>query len=249
MMVQFQKPFFTSVSPAIETEYAMGVTALQRGNHAAASQHLLSAARGGHVSALFNLSLLWGSGNVTPYDFDLAADCWYKAAAAGHLRAKSTLWQLEAADRGGFGANNLAKFVEEANAGEQLLPSLMICAARFYDVVCRNYGATADVIACELDAAAKSDFDFVHSFIQRTGLEHNFYANGLRRLKPGSAADQVTDGLNSFYIAMRRTGASENLAIMARCSIVGHIIAKSPFGARSQALRGLDTFFISDDSI
>ncbi|WP_207081339.1 sel1 repeat family protein [Novosphingobium sp. KA1] len=36
---------------------------------------------------------------------------------------------------------------------------------------------------------------------------------------------------------------SDKLAVMARCSIVGHIIAKSPYGDRSQPLRGVDTFF------
>ncbi len=156
------------------------------------------------------------------------------------------LWQLEAADRGGFGADNLAKFTAEANAGNSLVPSIMICAARFYDVICRKYGATVDVIAHELDAAATSDFYFVHSFIKRTGIDTRFYDGGLNRLKPGSAADQITDGLNKLYVAMRHSGASDKLALMARCSIVGHIIAKSPYGDRSQPLCGLDTFFDND---
>jgi hypothetical protein len=127
---------------------------------------------------------------VTPYDFDIAADCWYKAAEAGHPSAKSLLWQIEAADRGGFGADNLAKFAEEPNPGGGLTPSIMICAARFYDVICRKYGATVDVIAYELDAAATSDFDFVHSFIDRTGIDKGFYEGGLRRLKTACATER-----------------------------------------------------------
>jgi hypothetical protein len=119
----------------------------------------------------------------------------------------------------------------------------MICAARFYDVICRKYGALTDVIAYELDAAATSDFDFVHSFINRTGIGKDFYEGGLNRLKPGSAADQITDGLNKLHIAMRHSGVSDKLAVMARCSIVGYIIAKSPYGGRSEPLRGIDTFF------
>lgn len=195
-MAEFQNPFFTSTSDDVESEYVAGVAALQTGNCSAASRYFGNAARDGHVSALFNLSLLWGGGSVTPYDFDLAADCWYKAAEAGHPRAKAVLWQLEAADRGGFGADNLAKLAEEAN-----------------------------------------------SFIKRTGIDTEFYDGGLNRLKAGSAADQITDGLNKLHVAMRRSGVSEQLAIMARCSIVGHIIAKSPYGDRSQPLRGVDTFF------
>lgn len=243
IMAEFQNPFFTSASEDVEAEYVAGVLALQNGDYNTASRCFGSAARDGHVSALFNLSLLWGGGSVTPYDFDLAADCWYKAAEAGHPRAKALLWQLEAADRGGFGADNLAKFVEEANGGNLLIPSIMICAARFYDVICRKYGATVDVIAYELDAAATSDFDFVHSFINRTGIDAVFYDGGLNRLKAGSAADQITDGLNKLHVAMRRSGVRDELAVMARCSIVGYIIAKSPYGDRSQPLRGVDTFF------
>ncbi|MEP7349835.1 MAG: hypothetical protein ABI668_07775 [Sphingorhabdus sp.] len=247
-MAEFQNPFFTSTSDDVEAEYVAGATALQMGDCNAASRHFGNAARDGHVSALFNLSLLWGGGSVTPYDFDLAADCWYKAAEAEHPRAKAVLWQLEAADRGGFGADNLAKFAEEANSGDSLIPSIMICAARFNDVICRKYGATVDVIAYELDAAATSDFAFVHAFIKRTGIDTSFYDGGLNRLKAGSAADQITDGLNKLHVAMRRSGVSDQLAIMARCSIVGHIIAKSPYGDRSQPLRGVDTFF-DDESL
>ena len=242
-MTEFQSPFYRSESTAVEAEYSDGVTALQTGNYNAASKHFANAARDGHVSALFNLSLLWGGGRVTPYDFDLAADCWYKAAESGHPNAKSLLWQLEAADRGGFGADNLAKFTQEANAGNTLIPSIMICAARFYDVVSRKYGATVDLIAHELDAASKSDLDSVHSFINRTGIDERFYEGGASRLKSGSAADQIVDGLNKLHTAMRHSGVSDELAIMARCSIVGYIIEKSPYGDRAQPLRGVDTFF------
>lgn len=242
-MTDFQNPFFTSSSESVESQYVAGVVALQNGRFSDASIRFGEAARSGHVSALFNLSLLWGGGSVTPYDFDLAADCWYKAAEAGHPRAQAVLWQLEAADRGGFGADNLAKLSEEENPDGTLIPSIMICAARFYDVICRKYGATVDVISYELDAAATSDFEFVHSFIKRTGIDAGFYHGGLNRLKPGSAADQITDGLNKLHLAMRKSGVSDKLAVMARCSIVGHIIAKSPYGDRSQPLRGVDTFF------
>lgn len=242
-MATFQKPFFTSESSDIEAEYVSGVHALQRGDYDAASRHFGNAARGGHVSALYNLSLLWGMGSVTPYDFDLAADCWYKASEAGHPQATALLWQLEAADRGGFGADNLAEIAGQPNPTGGLIPSLMICAARFYDVICRKYGATVDVIAYELDAAATSDFAFVRSFIERTGIDQAFYQGGLNRLKSGSAADQITDGLNQFHVAMRKSGVSSELAVMARCSIVGYVISKSPYGERAKPLLGTDRFF------
>ncbi len=53
-MAEFQNPFFTSTSDDVESEYVAGVAALQTGNCSAASRHFGNAARGGHVSALFN---------------------------------------------------------------------------------------------------------------------------------------------------------------------------------------------------
>ncbi|WP_327753703.1 hypothetical protein VVT58_06515 [Sphingobium sp. SJ10-10] len=242
-MLEFDAPFFTSNAPEVEADYLAGVEALQHGEFTKASRLFVRAAGSGHISALYNLSLIWGGGNVTPYDFDLAADCWYKAAEAGHPRAKSTLWHIEAADRGGYGADNLAKFVLQEESGNTLVAPLMVSAARFYDVICRKYGATVDVIAYELDAAANSDLPFVHAFINRTGIPEEFYRGGFDRLKSGSAADQITDGLNKLHVAMRQAGASDEVAVMARCSIIGHVIAKTPYGDQSQPLLGLDQFF------
>lgn len=247
-MTKFQLPFFRSKEKKVQAQYEAGVSALQCGDFSTASLHFDIAAQNGHISALYNQSLLCGSGNITPYDFDIAADCWYKAAEAGHPRAKETLWQLEAADRGGFGFDNLVKFAENSSFENGLVAQIMICAARFCDVLCRKYGATVDVIAYELDTAAKSDFDFVHSFIRRTGVSCDFYNGGIKRLQPNSAADQITDGLNKLSIAMVNAGASQQLMIMARCSIIGYVIAKSPYGDLALPLNGIDSFFIATSS-
>lgn len=241
-MTKFKLPFFKSASQETENEYSLGVLALQGGNYAEASERFQKAAQSGHVSALYNLSILWGGGHVTPYDFDLAADCWYKAAAEDHPTASQSLWQLEAADRGGFGTDNLVRFALQ-NDGNALVAGTMICAARFFDVICRKFGATADVIAYELDAARMSDYPYIQAFVRRTGLTEDFYLGGLDRLVEGSAANQVTDGLNNLHLAMRQSGMSEELALMARCSIVGHVIRKSPYGDKALPLRGVDTFF------
>lgn len=242
-MALFQNPFFKSKNKTVEDEYTTGVLHLQRGEWTAASRHLSTAAQGGHVSATYNLSLLWGSGRVTPYDFDVAADCWYKAAAMGHPKAQETLWLIEAADRGGFGVDNLVKMTIDQGSSQGLVAALMICAARFFDVTCRKYGATTDVIAYELDGAATSDWKFIHAFLNRTGIDPSFYENGLNRLQEGSAADQVTDGLNRLAVAMQQVGFDPKVTVMARCSIVGYIIQKSAYGSKSAPLRGLDTFF------
>lgn len=242
-MALFQNPFFKSKKPSIEDEYINGVKCLQNGDWTAGSRHFSAAAKGGHVSAIYNLSLLWGAGRVTPYDFDLAADCWYKAAAMEHPKAKETLWLIEAADRGGFGSDNLVEMTLQQGSQNGLVAAIMICAARFYDVTCRKFGATSDVIAYELDGAAASDWKFIQSFIKRTGIHRTFYEGGLDRIKENSAADQVTDGLNNLSVAMRNVGFDAETTAMARCSIVGYIIQKSPYGEKSQPLLGLDQFF------
>lgn len=236
-----------------EQLYQNGLAHLKSGDYGLASAKFSEAMELGHVSAQYNLSLLWGSGVVSPYDFDVAADCWYKAAAAGHERAKETLWLIEAADRGGFGFDNLAQMTLKQPAaqiqlGQVMLPGpLMICAARFTDVCCRKFGATMDVIAYELDGAASSDFPFVHAFIKRTGIDQSFYQGGLERLVENSAADQITDGLNAFSVALQQSGIPLRLAVMARCSIVGQVIRKSAFGDNAKALCGTDTFFECED--
>lgn len=232
-----------------EQLYQKGLVHLKSGEHGLASARFSEAMELGHVSAQYNLSLLLGAGVVSPYDFDVAADCWYKAAAAGHERAKETLWLIEAADRGGFGFDNLAQMTLKQPAaqiqlGQVMLPGpLMICAARFTNVSCQKFGATMDVIAYELDGAASSDFPFVHAFIERTGIDKSFYQGGLERLVENSAADQITDGLNAFSVALQQSGIPLKLAVMARCSIVGQVIRKSAFGDSAKALCGTDTFF------
>lgn len=240
---------FGSKKDPAEKAYQQGLKHLKSGELKEASVKFSDAMELGHISAQYNLSLLWGAGTVSPYDFDIAADCWYKAAAAGHERAQKTLWLIEAADRGGIGFDNLANMLLEQPAqqiqlGQVMLNGpLMICTARFTDVVCRKFGSTVDVIAYELDRAASSDFPYVHAFLARTGVDSSFYEGGLNRLIENSSADQTTDGLDAFSAALQRSGVPLQLAIMARCSIVGYIIRKSAYGRNAQPLLGTDKFF------
>ncbi len=242
-MALFQNPFFKSVEVDVEDAYSNGVLALQSKQYALADRNFRKAAQGGHVSAFYNLSILNGAGYVSPYDLDFAIDCFYKAASAGHPTATELRWQLEAADRGGFGTQNLAKFAAQMPLQDGLNHMIMMCAGRFFDVLCKMYGATNDVIAYELDAAATSDNLGVQRFLHRTGIPESFYAGGLDRLTPGSAADQITDGFNELYRGMKASGMTDDLCLMARCTVVGHIIRKSPFGSRSQPLKGIYDFY------
>jgi len=57
---EFNKPFYTSNSLKVEADYVAGVGALQQGDFTTASRLFVNAAGAGHVSALYNLSLIWG---------------------------------------------------------------------------------------------------------------------------------------------------------------------------------------------
>ena len=138
----FRQPFFKSSSLDVEGEYQSGIQAIQACDFHTAVRHLSTAADHHHVSALHNLTLILGSGRMSPYDFDRASDCWYKAANAGHPTAAASLPLLELADRGGFGTDNLAIFAEQQPSDGNLSSHVMICAARLYRVLCREYEAT-----------------------------------------------------------------------------------------------------------
>jgi len=244
-MANFQNPFFRSNDPSIEEFYSNGVVCLNAGDPHGASDNFVKAAKGKHTSAFFNLCLLWGSGMVTPYNFDGAAECCFWAAEQGHPTAQKFRKVIEFADKGELGVDNLTMFIQKEGSAQGLVAFIMISAARYFDVLCRKYGATNDVISYELDAATQSDWSFIHSFVKRTGINKSVYDGGLNRLTTGSAADQITDALNQFTIAMRQAGFSNEIAIMARCSIVGYIISKSPYAEQAKELYGTDRFFMS----
>jgi hypothetical protein len=108
--------------------------------------------------------------------------------------------------------------------------------------LCRQQDATDAVIAYELDAAAMNDEPSVRRHVERTGVPHDFYAGRLDRLQAGSAADQITDALNDSSIAMTQAGFAENMVIVARCTIVGHLIRSSGHGSKSRPLLGIREF-------
>jgi len=52
----------------------------------------------------------------------------------------------------------------------------------------------------------------------------------------------VTDGLIELTMAMLGAGYPGEVALMARCSIVGYILSKSSFGNRAVPLLGVKDF-------
>lgn len=238
----FATPFFRSTNEAIEETYTQGVLAIQSADYVSADKLLRIAAKGGHVSALFNLGALHGAGLASPMDVAFAIDCLYKAAEAGHPKANELrVGFLEPADRGSYGTVNLVENARQVGIGSMFF-ILMLNACRLIEVLCRQHEATDDVIAYELDGASQSAFPMVQRYLERTGMPRDFYRNGLSRLQAGSAADEITDVLNQFSVAMTGAGADQESVIFARCTIVGHLIRSSRYGSRSKPLLGKNEF-------
>lgn len=242
-MKLFGSAFFRSQNDNVEAAYTKGVLAIQNGDYQEADRHLRQAAKGGHVSALFNLGLLHGAGDVSPMDPDFAIDCFYKAADAGHPKAQEIKKGfLEPADRGSYGTVNLVQNASHCGPDSGMVYLVMLNACRFIEVLCRQHDATDQVIAYELDGASNSDYPMVHRYIERTGIPAEFYEDGLNSLEAGCAADEITDVLNQFSVAMTQAGFDQETVIFTRCTIVGYIIRSSRHGSRSKPLLGKREF-------
>lgn len=241
-MAIFGRQFFKSTDAKAENSYKEGVNAVSDGAYLKAYYLFNEAAEAGHASAYYNLFLIHGGGYITPFDPDAAADNFYKAAAAHHPKAKEQLFMLEGADRAGYGMDNLARMASKSQQTGYLPPIFMVCGCRFLDSVLKKFGATMDVVAYELNAASMSDKKFVRSFITRTGVAPSVYRGGMERLIDGSAADQITDGLNQMSIALMGSNMDNDLALMARCTMVGYMIRKSHLGSKSSHLFGVRDF-------
>lgn len=247
---------FISDDDEAENHYVKGVLCLRRGDHDGANENFKAAASKGHVSAYWNLAILIGSGRITPFDIDYAADCFRAAASGGHPTANEWIYMLDAADRGGFGYDNLERMIAATGSQDDLPAILIVCACRFTHVLCKQHSVTDEVIDYELPAAAKSDNPAIREFVRRTGIElprrRSWVQEDLRDsrmeffspdLVEGSAADRITDGFNQITVAFMTAGYSDELAAFARCTVLGYLVSKSERGTHAEPLLGLEQFF------
>ena len=150
---------------------------------------------------------------------------------------------LEAADKVQLTPISDTLFMPKVSAHDGLNALVMVTACRYFSGFCAKLNATRDVIAYELDGASSSEMPAVHRFIERTGLDRSFYEGGMDRIAPGSPADMATNALNELGVAMMMSGLKYEICAMARSTVVGYIIRKSPFGSRSGPLLGVSDFF------
>lgn len=242
-MAFFSNPFFKSKDKTTEDDYSKGVICLQNSDFYGANNFLKVAAASGHVSALYNLALINGGGSISPYDIDFAIICFRKAADGNHPKAKEFSPWIDKAEDTSFGTTALAMFAAQLPAQDEPNHLLMMVGCRLYSALCTQHDALDAVIEYELDAASTSDHPYVHRFVERTGVKESIYSGGLNRVQGGSAADQITDGLNDLYLGLKRSGNSDRLCLMIRCTIVGYIIAKSKYANGAAPLVGYDRFF------
>lgn len=243
-MALFGNPFFKSKSKQSEDDYTNGVLCLQKGNFYDADRFFKLAAANDHVSAIYNLALLNGGGSISPFDIDFSIRCFRKAGESGHPKAKESSFWIDKAEDTSFGTTSLAMFAAKLPPQDEPNHILMMVGCKLYSSLCIKYEATDAVIEYELDAASTSDHPYVHSFIDRTGVSAFIYKGGLNRIKKGSAADQITDGLNHLYVALKHSGHSDELSLMIRCTIIGYIISQSKYANNAEPLLGMDKFFL-----
>ncbi|MEH6640574.1 hypothetical protein [Vreelandella glaciei] len=243
-MALFDNPFFRSKDNNAENEYTEGVLCIQKNDFYGANSHLKSAARGGHVSALYNLSLINGGGYISPYDVDFSIDCLRKAARGGHPKSQEFSPWIDKAEDTSFGTVALAMFAAKFAAGNVLSHILVMVGCKLYAALCAKYGVEDEVIAYELDAANHSDYQFIHNFIRRTGVSKSIYSGGLNRLEKGAAADQITDGLNQLHVGLKQSGHDDKISLMTRCTIVGYVISKSKYAKSASPLLGVDNVVV-----
>ena len=242
-MAFFDYPFYKSKSEQTADDYSKGVLCLPNGNFYDADSFFKTAAANGHVSALYNLALINGGASISPYDIDFSIDCFRRAGNGGHPKAKEFTTWIDKAEDTSFGTTALAMFAARLPVQNEPNHLLMMVGCRLYNALCIQYGASDSVIEYELDAASTSDHPYIHKFIERTGVKRSIYAGGLNRVHRGSAADQITDGLNHLFLALKHSGHSDELGLMIRCTIVGYIISKSKHKNGTAPLLGTDKFF------
>lgn len=233
--------------------FKKGISFIERNDPENAGRMWKVSATRDHVPSIYNLALLNGGGTISPYDIDYAAECFYKSARLEHKEAMQSIYMLEAADRGGFGFDNLARMsgpvptFAGVKAQMSLKPLHTVCACRFVKALCDIFNASEEVIAYELDCAATSDEEYVREFIRRTGVQENFYKGGSNLLERDSPADKITDGLNQLAVSMMEKGVSKEMITFQRCTIVGYMIIHSHLGYNSTQLHGVNRFFSSEE--
>lgn len=242
-MSLFDLPFFKSPAQKTELMYTKGVAFLHAHDFYAANDCFKLASSHGHVSATYNLALINGGGHITPYNIDFASYCFRQSATYGHPKSNEFSFWLDKAEDTSYGTIALAMYASKLETDSAPNHLLMMTACLLYNALCQAHEATDAVIEYELDAASCSERAFVHNFIRRTGIPESKYTGGLNRLESGSAADQITDGLNNLYLALKHSGHNDELCIMMRCTIVGYIISKSRYKNNADALQGMDKFF------
>jgi hypothetical protein len=225
--------FHSSGDTALDEQYKSGVLLLKSGDYTGAARALRAAAASGHVSALYNLALMYKQGLTESFEIEKAIDLFKQAAERGHEQARLQVALFE-------------QLGNPQGVSMELLTYLVTNFSRLggdgafvfgyaNEILCttRDREELTDFVFMELDRANQGEVS-AKAFVQSTGIARSLFEGSLGRSGEGSLARMQSDRLNQIEEVLAVNGIARASVVFARCSVVGCVIKKSgiaPMGA------------------
>lgn len=226
-MKQFISRFFHSSGDAtLDEQYRSGVMQLKSGDYTGAARSLRAAAASGHVSALYNLALMYKQGLTESFEIEKAIDLFRQAAERGHEQGKAQTALFE-------------QLGNPQGVSVQLLTYLVTNFSRSGGDGAFVYGYANEILCTTGDREELMDFVFMEldrasqgevsakAFVQSTGIARPLFEGALERAVGGSLAQMQSERLNQIEEVLAANGIPRVSVIFARCSVVGSVIKKS----------------------
>jgi hypothetical protein len=225
--------FHASGDAALDEQYRSGVLLLQSGDYTGAARAFRAAATSGHVSALYNLAMMYKQGLTESFEIDKAIDLFKQAADRGHEQAKANLALFQ-------------KLGSEQGVSTEDLTALIANFSRAGGDGAFVFGYASEILRTTPDREELTDFVFMEldrasqgevsakAFVQGTGIARSLFEGSLGRSVEGSLARMQSDRLNQIEEVLAVNGIARASVVFARCSVVGCVIKKSgiaPMGA------------------
>lgn len=225
--------FYSSGDTALDEQYKSGVRLLQSGDYTGAARAFRAAAASGHVSAIYNLAMMYNQGLTESFEIEKAIDLFKQAAERGHEQARLQVALFE-------------QLGNPQGVSVQLLTYLVTNFSRLggdgafvfgyaNEILCttRDREELTDFVFMELDRASQGEVS-AKAFVQSTGIARSLFEGSLGRSVKGSLARMQSDRLNQIEEVLAVNGIARASVVFARCSVVGCVIKKSgiaPMGA------------------
>lgn len=225
--------FHASGDAALDEQYRSGVLLLKSGDYTGAARALRAVAASGHVSALYNLALMYKQGLTESFEIEKAIDLFKQAAERGHEQAKAqlALFQILGSERGVSVEHLNALAINFSRAGGD--GAFVFGYANEILCTTQDREELTNFVFMELDRASHGEAS-ERAFVQSTGIPRSRFEGSLVRSVEGTLARMQSDRLNHVGELLALNGIAKPSVIFARCSVVGLVIKKSeiaPMGA------------------